>query len=61
MREATESDLMGRPLWNQRLNIFSGTQTINIPTKDLSSGMYILQVRHERSINSMKVQLINRP
>jgi len=41
MREATGSDLMGRPLWNQRLNIFSSTQTINIPAKDLSSGLYI--------------------
>lgn len=54
-------DLMGRTLWQNQVDIFSGEQDIRIPTTDLASGIYMVQVMHDGYVETFKLQVVARP
>lgn len=54
-------DMMGRMHYQDRLSIGTGQQNVEISTDHLPSGVYILQLRHESHLESLKVQVIQMP
>ena len=52
-------DIFGRTLWSQQTDIQSGFQNIQIPTTDLSSGMYIININQGVHSKSLKLQVLN--
>lgn len=52
-------DIFGRTLWSQQTDLQSGFQNIQIPTADLSSGMYIVNLQQGGHAKSLKLQVLN--
>jgi len=55
------ADLHGRTLWNHRQNIGRGQQTIDIPTSNLASGLYLVRVQHGGKFQTLKLNVVRRP
>lgn len=54
-------DMLGRTMWTNQLDIVSGDQSIEIPTDNLESGMYIVNIEYQGYAKNLKLQVVNRP
>ncbi|MEO0897482.1 MAG: carbohydrate binding domain-containing protein [Bacteroidota bacterium] len=53
-------DIMGRQIWQDKINITAGVQRMDLPTQNLAAGMYIVQIQHEGFAKNLKLQVVNR-
>ena len=54
-------DLLGRVVWMDQLDIYTGKQDIQIPTMDIASGIYLVNIQYEGYVKNIKLQVVNRP
>lgn len=53
------TDVFGKTINEFRTNIFAGTQHLEIPTDDLPSGLFFVNIQYQEYIKTMKLQVIN--
>lgn len=53
------TDLLGRSLWLNNMDLVAGDQTVSLPTQGLQSGFYLVSIRYEGFTETRKLQVIN--
>jgi len=52
-------DMLGKQIWEQTQTISTGSQTIEIPTQNMSSGMYQVNIYYNGYIKNLKLNVID--
>lgn len=58
--ELSLTDLLGRQLWRRDINLIAGEQEIALPTRGLTGGVYLVQIKHQSYAKTLKLQIIGR-